>query len=75
MKQFIYSRLCYCTETKYCLLLLRMARMEMGCILKYLAYFFQILARHLETYKRPNSPSGTFTGFFSLTFQGMFRHE
>ena len=26
--------LCYCTETKYCLLLLRMARMEMGCILK-----------------------------------------
>ena len=48
MKQFIYSGLCYCTETKYCLLLLRMARMEMDCILKTLAKIFQILARHLE---------------------------
>ena len=27
-KQFFYSRLRYCSETKYCLLLLRMARME-----------------------------------------------
>ena len=44
MKQFIYSGLCYCTETKCCLLLLRMARMEMDYVLKNLG----ILARHLE---------------------------
>ena len=34
MKQFIYSRLCHCTETKYRLLLLRMATMENGFAFK-----------------------------------------
>ena len=47
IKPFIYSGRCYycCyTETKYCLLL-RMARIEMDCILKKIC---KILARHLE---------------------------
>lgn len=42
------SGLCYCSETKYCLLLVSMAKMEIDCILKKLAERFQFLARHLE---------------------------
>ena len=40
MKQFIYSGLCYCTKTKHCLLVLRMARMEMDCICKQICLLF-----------------------------------
>ena len=45
--KFVYRELNNCTETVYCSLLLRMARMEMDCILKHLASVFQTSRTHL----------------------------
>ena len=70
MKQFIHSRLCYRTETNYCLFLLQIARMEEDCILKNLAYIFQILACHLEALAK-NVLWMTFPANFS-SFQRIF---